>query len=83
MSVFASADSGYWSIPSSTTDLGQSQHDTPDLTLVAETIFADELQLRVAVESLSVIIRRHGHRQAAAQWPGCTNRRADSNAVDG
>jgi hypothetical protein len=31
----------------STTDLGQSQTDTPDLTLVAQAILADELQLRV------------------------------------
>lgn len=36
-------------IPGSTTDLGQSQHDTPDLTLVAQSIFADSLQLGVTV----------------------------------
>jgi hypothetical protein len=31
----------------STTDLGQSQTDSPDLTLIAQAILADELQLRV------------------------------------
>jgi hypothetical protein len=36
----------------STTDLGQSQTDTPDLTLVAQAILADELQLRVQSSSL-------------------------------
>jgi hypothetical protein len=41
-------------IPSSTTDLGQSQTDSPDLTLVAQAILADELQLRVTVVYLSV-----------------------------
>lgn len=34
-------------VPSSTTDLGQSQLDPPDLALVAETILADELQLSI------------------------------------
>jgi hypothetical protein len=34
-------------IPGSTTDLGQSQTDSPDLTLVAQAILSDELQLRV------------------------------------
>lgn len=38
-----------WNIPSSTTNLGQRQLDAPDLTLVAETILADKLQLRVPV----------------------------------
>lgn len=42
-------------VPGSTTNLGQSQADTPDLTLVLETILADELQLRVpGVEFMSV-----------------------------
>lgn len=34
-------------IPSSTTDLGQSEEHTPNLTLVAETIFTNGLQLGV------------------------------------
>ncbi|KAK1252573.1 hypothetical protein MKX08_003760 [Trichoderma sp. CBMAI-0020] len=34
-------------IPGSTTDLGQSQTDSPDLTLVAQAILSNELQLRV------------------------------------
>lgn len=33
--------------PGSTTDLGEGQLDAPDLALVAETIFADELELSV------------------------------------
>ena len=36
-------------IPGSTTDLGQSELDTPDLTLVTETVLADTLQLRVPI----------------------------------
>ena len=35
------------SLPGSTTNLGQSQTDTPDLTLIAEAILANELQLGV------------------------------------
>ena len=34
-------------LPSGTTDLGQSQLDAPDLTLVAQAILANELQLSV------------------------------------
>lgn len=33
--------------PSSTTDLGEGELHTPHLTLVAETVLADELQLSV------------------------------------
>jgi hypothetical protein len=36
-------------IPGSTTDLGEGELDTPDLTLVAETILANELELGVTV----------------------------------
>lgn len=36
-------------IPGSTTDLGEGELDTPDLTLVAETVLANNLQLRVPV----------------------------------
>lgn len=35
-------------LPSSTTNLGEGELNTPDLTLVAETVFADNLQLGVA-----------------------------------
>lgn len=35
-------------IPGSTSDLGESELDTPDLTLVAESILSNELQLRVS-----------------------------------
>lgn len=41
-------------LPGSTTDLGQSQTDSPDLTLVAQAIFTNELQLRVPDQSMSV-----------------------------
>jgi hypothetical protein len=34
-------------IPSSTTNLGEGELDTPHLTLVAETVFADNLQFGV------------------------------------
>jgi hypothetical protein len=36
-------------VPGSTTDLGQGELDTPDLTLVAETVLANELQLGVTI----------------------------------
>ena len=39
-------------VPSSTTNLGEGKLDTPDLSLVAETILANELQFRVAVDML-------------------------------
>jgi hypothetical protein len=35
------------SIPGGTTDLRESELDTPDLTLVAKTILADEFQFGV------------------------------------
>lgn len=41
-------------IPGSTTNLGESELDTPDLTLIAETILANELQLGVPNRSMSV-----------------------------
>jgi hypothetical protein len=37
------------SIPSSTTNLGEGKLDTPHLTLVAEAVFADDLQFGIAV----------------------------------
>lgn len=39
-------------IPSSTTNLGESELDTPDLTLVAETVLADSLQFGVTIEDV-------------------------------
>lgn len=36
-------------LPGSTTNLGQSELDAPDLTLVAQTILADKLQFGVPV----------------------------------
>ena len=40
--------------PGSTTDLGESELDAPDLTLVAETVLADSLQLSVAGCTLDI-----------------------------
>lgn len=37
-------------VPGSTTDFGQSEHDAPHFALVAESIFADNLELGVSVE---------------------------------
>lgn len=39
-------------VPSSTTNLGKSELDTPDLTLVAETVLADSLQFGVTIEDM-------------------------------
>jgi hypothetical protein len=67
-------------VPCSTTNLGERQLHTPHLTLVAEAIFADELQLRVPILTIRSLAPRLEQRQARAQWPGdCTYRRADSN----
>lgn len=57
-------------IPSSTTDLGQGQQDTPDLTLVAETILANKLQFGITICQEGKInvnsqdSKRHGRRHA-------------------
>jgi hypothetical protein len=40
-------DAATGSIPGSTTDFGEGQLDTPHLALVAQSIFANELQLSV------------------------------------
>jgi hypothetical protein len=39
-------------IPGSTSDFGQSKLDTPDLSLVSQTVFADDFQLGIAVVML-------------------------------
>lgn len=39
-------------IPSSTTNLGKSKLDTPDFTLVAETVLANRLQFGVTIEDM-------------------------------
>jgi hypothetical protein len=39
-------------IPSSTSNLGEGQLDTPDLTLVAQTILANELEFGVAAKDV-------------------------------
>jgi hypothetical protein len=41
--------------PGSTTDLGESQLNAPDLALVAEAILADELQLSVPILALTSV----------------------------
>jgi hypothetical protein len=68
-------------IPGGTTNLGQSEEDTPDLTLVPQTIFAHSLQFRVPMKRISVNDLRHEQRQAHVQWPGTTYKRALSKAV--
>lgn len=71
-------------IPGSTTDLGQSQTDSPDLTLVAQAILADELKLRVpGVYGQSSNHNRLEQRQAHAQWPVNTDNRAASKGRRG
>lgn len=42
-------------LPGSTTDLGEGELDTPHLTLVAETVLADDLQLGVTGRALETI----------------------------
>ena len=66
-------------IPSSTTNLGECEHDTPHLALVSKTIFSDDFQFGIPGAGL-VSLLRHEQRQAHAQWPECTNKRADSKA---
>jgi hypothetical protein len=58
-------------LTSSTTDLGQSQLDAPDFTLVAQAIFADDLEFGITVGAeVRMDISDMKHRQADAQWPG-------------
>ena len=40
-------------IPGSTTNLGESELDSPDLTLVAESVFTDELQFLIPKDIIS------------------------------
>jgi hypothetical protein len=62
--------SNHHHLPSSTTNLGEGEEHTPHLTLVAETILANELQLGVPeYRKLVQDHNRHKRRQAAAQWP--------------
>lgn len=71
-------------LPSSTTDLGQGQTDTPDLTLVLEAILANELKLRVTIIiSVSFGHKRLKQRQALVHWPVNTDSRADSKGLRG
>lgn len=72
-----------FSIPSSTSNLGQGKLNTPDFALVAEAIFANNFQFGVTSEGimLGYLTQRHKQRQATAQWPEDTNRRADSYAT--
>lgn len=51
--VFPSAIQLFLHIPSSTTNLGQGKLDTPNLTLVAEAVLADNLQFRVTRKKVS------------------------------
>lgn len=42
-------------VPSSTTDLGECELNTPHLALVAESVFTDDLQFRVAIAVLDTV----------------------------
>lgn len=67
-------------IPSSTTDLGESEHNAPHFALVTKSIFANNLKFRVpGIESIQ--IRRHEQSKLLLQWPGNTDRRAASKAI--
>lgn len=55
LTILISIVTNYWrvkDIPSSTTNLGKGELDTPDLTLVAETVLADSLQFGVTIEGM-------------------------------
>lgn len=69
-------------IPSSTTNLGESEEHTPHLTLVAETVFTNSLQLRVPGDELVVSIDLN---KSALLLSGqeMSYRRADSNGLLG
>ena len=67
--------------PGSTANLRESEHNAPHLTLVPQAIFADYLQFRIPGDPTSAGCLRLQQRQAHAQWPGSTDRRADSKAV--
>ena len=73
-------------IPGSTTNLGQGKLDTPDLTLVAETVLANELQLGVTTKCrMSVFFGSNdlSREQALAHWPVNTDSRAASKGRRG
>jgi len=73
-------------IPGSTTNLGQGELDTPHLTLVAETVLANELQLGVTIiRTVSVFQFTFdlSREQAHAQWPVITDSRAASKGRRG
>ena len=56
-------------VPGRTTDLGEGEHDTPHLTLVAEAIFADSLQLGVTVDVLGTVdLSGASSRSVAIVW---------------
>lgn len=69
-------------LPGSTTDFGESEHDAPHLALVAKSIFADNLELGV-----SVMGRVSGIPSTLAETSSCssgrdqTHSRAASKAV--
>lgn len=50
MKDFSISKRSQWSrvLPSSTTDFGEGEHDTPHLPLVAKTIFAHNLELGIS-----------------------------------
>jgi len=72
------------SIPSSTTNLGEGEHDAPHLTLVAETILSDELQLSVPVKAmLDGDLRHEAENQLLLSGRDRSYKRADSKGRRG
>lgn len=50
----------FWiNLPSSTTNLGKGKHDTPYFTLISQAVLADDLQLRVTMNSELIWNTRH------------------------
>ena len=71
-------------IPGGTTNLGEGEHDTPHLTLVAKTIFSDELQLSVPVKAmLDGDLRHEAENQLLLSGRDRSYKRADSKGRRG
>ena len=70
---------GWGVVPGRATDLGEREHDAPDLALVAEAVFADDFELGVAGSGQNTIDVGGASSRPVAGF-GLTYRRADSNA---
>ena len=54
-SVYVTRKVANGELPSSTTDLGEGEHNAPHLTLVTKTIFADDLEFGVPVIGVNLV----------------------------